>query len=691
MAVLISGKLIGPNGDPRPGVTIMLTAVKTSSAVVHLAPSSSTTGADGSYSLSVEVGTHNVMIEAYGRPFEKVGQITVYSDSKPGTLNDFLTTPGADELTPAIVAMVDDMRTAAAAYANAAADAATRAEAARDNTENIADANTYYATSTDPDGTIAGLAGTQDGKSFRVAIQDATLSVVAFNYYLNKSGVAEFITSYPNKRYLDMVNELADSTDRRTRGLLTLKRRKKPVDFVSRQGASMFSINENSEKEMPGKTFSDYMNILRELIIGPSALRRARPGYLFNLVVGGFRLLAVRDDSAGTLEYRGIPLETHMGLLQNTLGGFGDSLTDNGRNPAESGKPRGWTYNARSWQMWASLFSDGRIKYIGQWATGGYTTADMIRDHLKPAIAAKPRFITFLGGRNDVIQTNGDGSFKFSLTAIKNNIKYILTEFRKNGIIPVVCTMAAQNNSDPALKYRENVINAFLHACAIEQGLPFVNMRAVTVDPVTDGWKAGYNGKLPDGSPDPSHPLPLGAFHMGGKALVEALEPFIMPIYPQLAIANPVTEGGANAIINPLFLDTSGGIPTGWTVEGGSVAITTDPAVVGNVLVVTGIGTTIPRVSQTVAVTPGETRTFSFRVKTDVTSENSTACYCEANDAFNTNIAGIRTWRHSTGGFMTFSYDVIIPVGVTEIKVIIAANAGQISVGQMGLIKVEAI
>ncbi|PNK91166.1 Prophage tail fibre N-terminal [Serratia odorifera] len=44
MAVLISGKLIGPNGDPRSGVTIMLTAVKTSSAVVHLAPSSSTTG-----------------------------------------------------------------------------------------------------------------------------------------------------------------------------------------------------------------------------------------------------------------------------------------------------------------------------------------------------------------------------------------------------------------------------------------------------------------------------------------------------------------------------------------------------------------------------------------------------------------------------------------------------------------------
>lgn len=289
-----------------------------------------------------------------------------------------------------------------------ASDAADRAEAAADadNAQNIADANTYYTSATDPDGTITGLAGTPDDKSFRVAIQDATLSVVAFNYYLNKGGVAEFITSYPNKRYIDMVNALADSTDRRTRGLLTLKRKKKPVDFVSRQGASMFSINENSEKEMPGKTFSDYMNILRELIIGPSALRRARPGYLFNIIVGGFRLLAVRDDGVGTMEYRGIPLENHIGLLQNTLGGFGDSLSDNGRNPpVEPGKPRGWTFNARSWQMWASLFSDGRIKYIGQWATGGYTTADMIRDHLKSAIAAKPRFITFLGGRNDVIQT----------------------------------------------------------------------------------------------------------------------------------------------------------------------------------------------------------------------------------------------------------------------------------------------
>ena len=176
-----------------------------------------------------------------------------------------------------------------------------------------------------------------------------------------------------------------------------------------------------------------------------------------------------------------------------------------------------------------------------------------------------------------------------------------------------------------------------------------------------------------------------------GKTLAEAVEPYTMPVYPQLVIANPATAGGPNAIVNPLFLDVAASVPAGWTVEAGSVAVSTDPAVVGNVLTVTGVGTTIARVSQTVIVTPGEKRTFSFRVKTDVTDKNSTACYLEANDEFKTNLAGIRTWNHSTGGFMTFSYDVIVPVGVTEIKVIIAANAATIGVGQVGLLKQEAV
>ncbi|HCJ99048.1 MAG TPA: hypothetical protein DHV72_03360 [Serratia grimesii] len=76
----------------------------------------------------------------------------------------------------------------AASGADAAVD---RAEAAADNAQNIADANTYYITPTDPDGTIAGLAGTPNGKSFRVGQGEGRDT--AFIYYVNNNGVAKVI------------------------------------------------------------------------------------------------------------------------------------------------------------------------------------------------------------------------------------------------------------------------------------------------------------------------------------------------------------------------------------------------------------------------------------------------------------------------------------------------------------------
>ena len=79
-------------------------------------------------------------------------------------------------------------------------DAAARAEEAADNAQNIADANTYYVTSEDPDGTIAGLAGTSEGKSFRVA--QGMDSLTSFIYYRNAAGVAIPDASSPSAQAL---------------------------------------------------------------------------------------------------------------------------------------------------------------------------------------------------------------------------------------------------------------------------------------------------------------------------------------------------------------------------------------------------------------------------------------------------------------------------------------------------------
>ncbi|WP_440530994.1 sialate O-acetylesterase [Serratia marcescens] len=81
--------------------------------------------------------------------------------------------------------------------AEIASNAAEKAEAAAENAQNIADANTYYITPADPDGTIAGLAGTPEGKSFRVA--QGVGSDASFIYYRKTNGQAVAIADYPSE------------------------------------------------------------------------------------------------------------------------------------------------------------------------------------------------------------------------------------------------------------------------------------------------------------------------------------------------------------------------------------------------------------------------------------------------------------------------------------------------------------
>ncbi|AHF77883.1 N-terminal phage tail fiber protein [Sodalis praecaptivus] len=183
MSVVISGKLIGPNGDPRAGVTITLRAVKTSSAVVQYAPSTTETGSDGRYSLTAQTGKHEVIIEAYGQPPEKVGTITVFNDSLPGTLNDYLTTPGESEITPVIIQTVEEMRAAANESSVAAIAAAERAESAA--TSAMAAGRFYADTST-------GLAATSAGDIFATPSSDVPTDGIT--YWLNDAGSATAVS-----------------------------------------------------------------------------------------------------------------------------------------------------------------------------------------------------------------------------------------------------------------------------------------------------------------------------------------------------------------------------------------------------------------------------------------------------------------------------------------------------------------
>lgn len=135
--VLISGVLKGPYGDSRSGVTITMRSMKTSSTVLNLAKSQSVTDDTGRYSINVEPGAYEVIVSVYGAQPERVGTIEVYTDSLPGTLNDFLRRPGEDDITPEIVQTVDRLRAEAALSADKSASSAAAAKVSEQNAANI--------------------------------------------------------------------------------------------------------------------------------------------------------------------------------------------------------------------------------------------------------------------------------------------------------------------------------------------------------------------------------------------------------------------------------------------------------------------------------------------------------------------------------------------------------------------------
>ena len=90
MAVKISGVLKDGTGKPVQNCTIQLKAKRNSTTVVVNTVASEHPDEAGRYSMNVEFGQYSVSLLVEGFPPSYVGDITVYEDSKPGTLNDFL-------------------------------------------------------------------------------------------------------------------------------------------------------------------------------------------------------------------------------------------------------------------------------------------------------------------------------------------------------------------------------------------------------------------------------------------------------------------------------------------------------------------------------------------------------------------------------------------------------------------------
>ncbi|HAY0420496.1 TPA: phage tail protein [Escherichia coli] len=134
MSVLISGVLTDGTGLPMSGYHIILKARQNTSAVVMRTVATVLTGPAGEYAFEAQTGRYDVYLRSCIEREYCVGDISVYDDSKPGTLNDFLTALDEGDLKPDVVKRFEEL----VAQAQQSAEAA--AESERQAGQHVADA-----------------------------------------------------------------------------------------------------------------------------------------------------------------------------------------------------------------------------------------------------------------------------------------------------------------------------------------------------------------------------------------------------------------------------------------------------------------------------------------------------------------------------------------------------------------------
>ncbi|EFE1056784.1 hypothetical protein CJC76_003818 [Escherichia coli] len=190
MAVKISGVLKDGAGKPVQNCTIQLKAKRNSTTVVVNTVASENPDEAGRYSMDVEYGQYSVILLVEGFPPSHAGTITVYEDSQPGTLNDFLGAMTEDDARPEALRrfelMVEEVaRNASAVEQNTAAakksasDAGTSAREAATHATDAADSARAASTSAGQAATSAQSASSSAGTASTKATEASKSAAAA--------------------------------------------------------------------------------------------------------------------------------------------------------------------------------------------------------------------------------------------------------------------------------------------------------------------------------------------------------------------------------------------------------------------------------------------------------------------------------------------------------------------------------
>ncbi|EMK7264797.1 prophage tail fiber N-terminal domain-containing protein [Salmonella enterica subsp. enterica serovar Braenderup] len=204
MSVLISGALVDGAGIPLSGCHIILKSRVNTSEVVMRTIADVVTGNNGEYSFEAQTGKYCVYLKQDWRDEYSVGDIAVYDDSKPGTLNDFLTALSEDDLKPDVARRFEEM----VAQAQQSAEAAALSE---QNAKNHADNAAGSAQQTAQDVTAATTArqdaehfaneaknSAQEARGYRDSAQQIVDGLNATNATTTEKGLVQLCSATDN-------------------------------------------------------------------------------------------------------------------------------------------------------------------------------------------------------------------------------------------------------------------------------------------------------------------------------------------------------------------------------------------------------------------------------------------------------------------------------------------------------------
>jgi lysophospholipase L1-like esterase len=336
----------------------------------------------------------------------------------------------------------------------------------------------------------------------------------------------------------------------------------------------------------------------------------------------------------------------------------------------------------QSWYQWfnqAAVESRSLIQWAGNGGLSANLTSSMVT-RLPALLTSAPTDKLF------IVAGYSDLNAQVPVASIAANINQMVNIAKAANVLPILCTVPPQpadpTGVDTTITLRVVQLNLQIRNVAKQQGVPLVDFYQVLANPATGLYRIGY-------SPDGSNPGAVASRLMAARAIAATASLYDQE-YPYL----PALENdGVNLISDPLFLAS----PSPWTtgvVSGVAMqnTIGTDPAIMGNTMVLMKTNTSSVNTLTGTAVTsgfnPGDRLAFVGRIK---------SANCEAG-AMQFDVA----LQFSPGAASTYPIyhwavdiqdgqwyvEVVAPAGATSMTPVVTLNngTGSVTLGQVGVI-----